>query len=108
MMDNIKKCIQRGVKVAFGSDMVSMPLGLSAQEFRLHIMAGQTPMGAIRSATIISAEALNMQNDVGSIEAGKFADIIAVEGNPLDDVTVLEKVSFVMQGGKVYKHRPSN
>lgn len=104
MIENIKKCVQRGVKIAFGSDMVSMPLGLSAQEFRLHIMAGQTPLGAIRSATIISAEALNMQNDVGSIEAGKFADIIAVQGNPLNDVTVLENVSFVMKDGKMYKN----
>ena len=59
-------------------------------------------MGAIRSATIISAEALNMQNDVGSIDAGKFADIIGVEGNPLNDITVLEKVSFVMKDGKAH------
>lgn len=104
MLENIRKCVQRGVRIAFGSDMVSMPLGLSAQEFRLHIMAGQTPMGAIRSATIISAEALNMHNEAGSIDAGKFADIIAVEGNPLNDVTVLEKVSFVMKDGKVHKN----
>jgi imidazolonepropionase-like amidohydrolase len=108
MIANIKKCVQRGVKVAFGSDMVSMPLGISAQEFRLHIMAGQTPMSAIRSATIISAEALNMQNDVGSIDVGKFADIIAVERNPLNDVTLLEKVGFVMKDGKVYKNAISN
>ncbi len=104
MIANIKKCVQRGVKVAFGSDLVSMPLGISAQEFRLHILAGQSPMGAIRSATIISAEALHMQNDIGSLDEGKLADIIAVEGNPLSDVTVLEKVAFVMKDGKVIKN----
>jgi imidazolonepropionase-like amidohydrolase len=93
------------VKIAFGSDMVSMPLGLSAQEFRLHVMAGQTPMEAIRSATIVSAEALNLQNDIGSIDAGKFADIIAVDRNPLNDITVLENVGFVMKDGKVYKNQ---
>jgi imidazolonepropionase-like amidohydrolase len=102
MLENIRKAAQRGVKIAFGSDMVSMPLGLSAQEFRLHIMAGRTPMEAIRSATIISAEALNVQDELGSIEPGKRADIIAVEGDPLSDVTVLERVKFVMKDGTVY------
>ena len=105
MIENIRKAAQRGVKIAFGSDMVSMPLGLSAQEFRLHVMAGQTPMEAIRSATIVSAEALNLQNDIGSIDAGKFADIIAVDRNPLNDITVLENVGFVMKDGKVYKNQ---
>ncbi len=104
MLENIRKAAQRGVKIAFGSDMVSMPLGLSAQEFRLHVMAGRTPMEVIRSATIISAEALNVHHELGSIEPGKLADIIAVEGDPLSDVTVLERVTFVMKDGVVYKN----
>jgi imidazolonepropionase-like amidohydrolase len=62
-----------------------------------------TPLQALQSATIRAAELLNMQDQVGSIEANKFADIIAVPGNPLDDVTVLEKANFVMKGGVVYK-----
>ena len=103
-LENIGKAIKRGVKIAFGSDMVTAPLGLSAQELRLHVRAGQTPMQAIQSATIVSAEALNMQATVGSIEAGKFADIVAVRGDPLKDVAVLEKVEFVMKDGKVYKN----
>ena len=103
MMENIGKAMRRGVKTSFGSDMVTFPHGLSAQEFRLHVQAGQSPIEAIRSATIVSAEALNMQRDVGSIEAGKFADIIAVKGDPLKDITVLEHVGFVMKDGKVYK-----
>lgn len=104
MLENIRNAAQRGVKIAFGSDMVSMPLGLSAQEFRLHVRAGRTPMDAIRSATIVSAEALNVHHEIGSIEPGKRADIIAVEGDPLSDVTVLERVKFVMKDGKVYKN----
>lgn len=104
MMENIGKAMKRGVKTALGSDMITLPHGLAAQELRLHVEAGQTPMEAIRSATIISAEAINMQHDVGSIEPGKYADIIAVEGDPLKDITVLEKVRFVMKDGKVYKN----
>jgi imidazolonepropionase-like amidohydrolase len=104
MMENIGKAMQRGVKTALGSDMITLPHGLAAQELRLHVEAGQTPMEAIRSATLISAEAINMQHDVGSIEPGKYADIIAVEGDPLKDITVLEKVRFVMKDGKVYKN----
>ncbi len=108
MMENIGKAIKRGVKICFGSDMVTVPLGLSAQELRLHIQAGQTPMEAIRSATIVSAEALNMQNDIGSIEPGKYADIIGVQGDPMKDVTVLENVGFVMKDGKVYRNSINN
>jgi len=103
MMQNIGKAMKQGVKTAFGSDMITLPHGLAAQELRLHVQAGQTPMEAIQSATIVSAQALDMQQEVGSIAAGKYADIIAVIGNPLDDVTLLEKVGFVMKNGKVYK-----
>jgi imidazolonepropionase-like amidohydrolase len=104
MMENIGKAMKRDVKIAFGSDMVTLPHGLAAQEFRLHVQAGQPPIDAVRSATIISAEALSMQHDVGSIEAGKLADIIAVRGDPLKDITVLEHVVFVMKDGKVYRN----
>lgn len=103
MMENIGRAIKKGVHVAFGSDMVTMPHGLAAQELRLHVAAGQSPMGAIRSATIVSAEALNMHQDVGSISRGKFADIIAVMGNPLDSIKLLENVGFVMKDGVVHK-----
>jgi imidazolonepropionase-like amidohydrolase len=104
MMENIGKAMKRGVKTCFGSDMVTLPHGLAAQEFRLRVQAGQSPMEAIRSATIVSAEALNMQSDVGSIESGKLADIIAVSGDPMKDIAVLEHIGFVMKDGKVYKN----
>jgi imidazolonepropionase-like amidohydrolase len=103
MMKNIGKAMRKGVKIALGSDMVTLPHGLAAQELRLHVRAGQSPMQAIRSATIISAEALHVQEELGSIDTGKYADIIAVDGNPLEDITLLENVRFVMKGGKVYK-----
>jgi imidazolonepropionase-like amidohydrolase len=103
MMENVGKAMERGVKTAFGSDMITLPHGLAAQELRLHVEAGQSPMEAIRSATIVSAEALDMNRETGSIAVGKYADIIAITGNPLDDVTLLEKVGFVMKDGKVCK-----
>jgi imidazolonepropionase-like amidohydrolase len=102
MMKNIGRAMKQGVKVAFGSDMITVPHGLAAQELRLHVQAGQTPMQAIQSATILSAEALTMHQDVGTITPGKLADIIAVAGNPLEDITLLEHVGFVMKGGMIY------
>ena len=102
MMTNIGKAMKGGVKIAFGSDMVTLPHGLAAQELRLHVKAGQSPMEALRSATIVSAEALNMNHDIGSIAVGKYADIIAVTGDPLQDITVMEKVGFVMKDGKIF------
>jgi imidazolonepropionase-like amidohydrolase len=103
MMKNIGKAMKGGVKTALGSDMITQPHGFAAQELRLHVQAGQSPLEAIRSATIVSAEALDIQATTGSIAKGKFADIIAVKGDPLEDITVLEKVGFVMKEGKIYK-----
>jgi imidazolonepropionase-like amidohydrolase len=104
MMKNIGKAMKLGVKVALGSDMITLPHGLAAQELRLHVEAGQTPMEAIRSATIVSAGALGMDTKIGSIAQGKFADIIAVRGNPLENISTLENIGFVMKGGKIYRN----
>ncbi len=103
MMGNINKAVKRGVKIAFGSDMVSLPHGLAGQEFPLHVKAGQSTMEAIQSATLVSAEALAMDDRIGSVAVGKYADLIAVRGNPLEDILLLQNVSFVMKGGTVYK-----
>jgi imidazolonepropionase-like amidohydrolase len=105
MMENIDAAMKAGVKTCLGSDMVTLPHGLAAQELRLHVQAGQSPMEAIRSATMVSAEALEM--NTGSIEVGNRADIIAVTGDPLKDVTLLEHVGFVMKDGAVYKNEIS-
>jgi imidazolonepropionase-like amidohydrolase len=104
MLENIGRAGKHGVKIAFGSDMITSPHGLAAQELGLHVRAGRTPMQAIQSATIVSAEALNLHNIIGSIDPQKSADIIAVEGDPLKDVAVLENVKFVMKSGIVCKN----
>ena len=98
---SFKKAYEAGVKIAFGTDSGVSYHGDNAQEFRLMVEAGMPPMEAIRSATVNAADLLGETNRLGSITAGKLADIIAVEGNPLEDISLLEKVAFVMQGGKV-------
>jgi imidazolonepropionase-like amidohydrolase len=100
---NFKKAVQMGVKIAFGTDASVYPHGFNARQFSWQVRYGQTPMEAIRSATVSAADLIGRGNQAGSLEPGKWADLIAVKGDPLADVTILEKVAFVMKGGKVYK-----
>ena len=102
--DNFRKAFEAGVSMAFGSDGAVYPHGDNGKQFRYMVEYGMTPMQAIQAATVHAAELIGWPDTVGAIEAGRFADIIAVEGNPLDDVGLLEDVRFVMKGGKIYKH----
>jgi imidazolonepropionase-like amidohydrolase len=101
--DNFRKAFEAGVRMAFGSDGGVYPHGDNARQFRYMIEYGMTPLQAIQAATVDATELIGWPDDVGAIEAGRFADIIAVDGDPLDDIGVLENVRFVMKGGKVYK-----
>lgn len=96
---------KNNVKIAFGTDMGVSPHGENAKEFALMVEAGMPPNQAIKSATLIAADHIEMADKIGSIEVGKYADIIAVEGNPLENIRDLEQVDFVMKGGLVYKQR---
>jgi imidazolonepropionase-like amidohydrolase len=101
----VGKATKAGAKIAFGTDAGGFPWTQNqAKEFKLMVDAGMTPMQAVKAGTIVAAEMLGMQDKLGSIEPGKFADIVAVPGDPLKDVTVLEHVGFVMKDGKVYKN----
>lgn len=97
------EAFKRGVKVAFGTDAGVCPHGENAKEFEYMVEAGMDPMKAILSATVVPASILNVSDKAGTIEKGKFADIIAVPGNPLEEISVMSKVSFVMKDGVVYK-----
>jgi len=102
---SFSNAVKAGVKIAFGTDAGVFPHGLNARQFSYMVKYGQTPMQAIQSATINAANLLGKSNQIGSIEKGKFADIIAVEGNPLDNISILENVTFVMKGGVIYKNK---
>jgi imidazolonepropionase-like amidohydrolase len=101
--ENFRKAVQAGAKMAFGSDAGVYPHGWNGKQFAKMVEWGMTPMQAIKAATTDAAELLGWRDRIGSIEAGKFADVIAVKGDPLKDVTEFERVSFVMKGGVVYK-----
>lgn len=102
--ESFRKAVQSGVKVAFGTDAGVYPHGWNAKQFKYMVKYGLTPMQAIQAATVNAADLLGWTGKVGSISQGKYADIIAVDANPLDDVRVLENVKFVMKGGVVYKN----
>lgn len=101
---NIAHAFASGVKVAFGTDAAVYPHGLNAHEFAVMVKLGLTPLQAIQAATINAADLLGWSGKVGSLEPGAWADIVAVDGDPLQDVTTLEKVKFVMKGGEVVKN----
>src|SRR5215471_248218 len=104
---NIKKAFDGGVKIAFGTDAAVYPHGLNAHEFAVYVQIGMTPLQAIQTATVNAADLLGWSDRVGTLEQGRFADIIAVNGDPLKDVTVLENPVMVMKGGTVYKQASS-
>jgi imidazolonepropionase-like amidohydrolase len=102
----ISKAIQRGVRVACGTDAPAIPHGRNAKELIALVDRGMTPLQAIRAATTVSAELIDV-NDRGRLEEGLLADIIAVPGDPLSDITVTESVRFVMKGGQIYRNEPN-
>ena len=102
--DSFSRALRKGVKIAFGTDAGGFPWDLNqAKEFSYETKYGMTPMQAIKSATIVAAQLMGWDDRIGTLEAGKFADIVAVPGNPLDDITAMERVSFVMKDGAVVK-----
>ena len=103
MLDMLRRAHEGGVNVAFGTDTGVSRHGQNAKEFALMVEAGFTPEDAIRSATVIASKHLEMNSDIGTLEAGKYADLIAMTADPLKKITELESVDFVMKGGVVHK-----
>jgi imidazolonepropionase-like amidohydrolase len=102
--ETFKRALKANVRIVFGTDVGGFSWDIDpAVQFKTMVRLGMTPAQALRSATIEAADLLGWQDQIGTIDQGKFADIIAVPGNPLDDITQLEKVSFVMKGGEVWK-----
>jgi imidazolonepropionase-like amidohydrolase len=99
----VARAYKAGVKIAFGTDAAVFPHGQNAHEFELMVQAGMPPMFALQAATTHAAQLLKHDKDLGSVSAGKLADLIAVPGNPLDDISLMKRVSFVMKDGVIYK-----
>jgi len=98
-----RTALKTGVKIAFGTDAGVFPHGNQVHEFKIYVDEGMTPMQAIQTATRVAAECIGWEKKVGTVEPGRYADLIAVRGNPLTDITELERVRWVMKGGKVVK-----
>src|SRR6202042_2628962 len=102
------RCLEAGVRIAFGTDSGIYPHGLNARQFAYQVRCGQSPLGAIQSATIHAAELIRWDDRVGRIEPGYLADVIAVNGNPLQDIRLLENAVFVMKDGAVQGRGPDS
>lgn len=100
-----KEAYKKGVKIAFGTDAGVFPHGDNAKEFQYMVEVGMKPMEAIQSATITAAQLLKAEDRLGSVSVGKLADIIAVDGDPIRDITILQNVTFIMKNGEVYKYQ---
>jgi len=101
--ENFRKAVQAGAKMSFGTDLGVCPYGTGGKQFAFMVKYGMTPMQAIQAATTNAADLLGHSDLIGSVKPGKYADLIAVSGDPLKDISVLENVEFVMKEGKVYK-----
>ncbi len=108
MLGGFQRALKAGLPIGLATDAPVYPHGKNARELSFRVELGESPMSAIVSATSLNAEIMGWSDRVGSVEPGKFADLIAVEENPLRDVTVLERVRFVMKGGAVYKDELSS
>jgi len=104
--ENFAKALKKGVKIALGTDAGGFDWKKvnQAKEFEYYVQYGMTPMQAIHTGTSVAAELLGWSDKAGTVEAGKWADLVAVSGDPLKDITELQKVQFVMKGGAVYKN----
>jgi imidazolonepropionase-like amidohydrolase len=101
---SFRRALARGVRIAFGSDVGPFPHGTQAKEFEYMVRFGMTPAQALHAATGVAAELMSWQDQIGSVEKGKFADLVAVSGDPLADITELERVKFVMKGGETVRN----
>jgi imidazolonepropionase-like amidohydrolase len=101
--ESLRKAIARGVRIAFGTDAGVYAHGRNAEEFALLVEAGLPPAQALRAATSVAAELLGLQDSLGALEPGKLADVVAVPGDPLQDIRLTQKVFFVMKEGVIYR-----
>jgi imidazolonepropionase-like amidohydrolase len=98
-----ERCVKAGVRIAFGTDSGIYPHGWNARQLAYHVRHGQTPLEAVRSATLNAAELMGRSDRVGRVEPGLYADLVAVPGDPTDDIRLLEDIPFVMKGGDVVR-----
>jgi imidazolonepropionase-like amidohydrolase len=105
--DMFRNAVKMGIKISFGTDAAVFPHGQNAKEFKLMTDLGMSPIDALRSATADDAELLGISQKVGTLEKGKLADVIAMPGDPTQDITATERVLFVMKEGKIIRNGPA-